>query len=149
MTGLMVAEFQPLPLVFQATYARLQKEHYSGQKTHTDKTLLLINETTRKVGYLGPTIAGTTHDKKVADEAKIAYPLPRHLHAVAFWACLSALLPTVYITTDGQSLSGTLSPAQSHHPQRTPAALHSYSDTSYAAFASHGKSTPHGHRRVG
>jgi len=29
---------------------------------------------TSKVVYLGPTIAGRTHDKKAADEAKIAYP---------------------------------------------------------------------------
>lgn len=25
--------------------------------------------------YLGPTVAGKTHDKKVADEAQIAYPV--------------------------------------------------------------------------
>jgi hypothetical protein len=53
----------------------LQQEHYSGKKkTHTDKNLLLVNEMTSKVVYLGPTIAGRTHDKKAADEAKIAYP---------------------------------------------------------------------------
>jgi DDE superfamily endonuclease len=52
----------------------LQKEHYSGKKkTHTDKNLLLVNETTGKVVYLGPTIAGKTHDKKAADEAALAY----------------------------------------------------------------------------
>ena len=57
------------------TDARLQQDHYSGKKkTHTDKNLLLVNETTRKVVYLGPTIAGRTHDKKAADEAQIAYP---------------------------------------------------------------------------
>ena len=57
------------------TDAQLQKEHYSGKKkTHTDKNLLLVNETTGKVVYLGPTIAGKTHDKKAADEAQIAYP---------------------------------------------------------------------------
>jgi len=57
------------------TDARLQQEHYSGKKkTHTDKNLLLVNETTSKVVYLGPTIAGRTHDKKAADEAQIAYP---------------------------------------------------------------------------
>jgi hypothetical protein len=55
--------------------ARLQQEHYSGKKkTHTDKNLLLVNETTSKVVYLGPTIAGRMHDKKAADEAKITYP---------------------------------------------------------------------------
>jgi Helix-turn-helix of DDE superfamily endonuclease/DDE superfamily endonuclease len=52
-----------------------QKEHYSGKKkAHTDKNLLLVNENTGKVVYLGPTIAGKTHDKKAADAAQIAYP---------------------------------------------------------------------------
>jgi len=53
-----------------------QREHYSGKKkTHTDKNILLVNETTTKVVYLGPTIAGKTHDKKAADEDQIAYPV--------------------------------------------------------------------------
>jgi len=53
-----------------------QQEHYSGKKkTHTDKTLLLVNEQTSKVVYLGPTIAGKRHAKKAADEAQIAYPV--------------------------------------------------------------------------
>ena len=34
----------------------------------------MSNETTNTVGYLGPTIAGRTPDKKAADEAKIASP---------------------------------------------------------------------------
>lgn len=51
-----------------------QKAHYSGKKkAHTDKNLLLVNETTRKVVYLGPTIPGKTHDKKAADEAPLTY----------------------------------------------------------------------------
>ena len=51
-----------------------QKEHYSGKKkAHTDKNLLLVNETIRKVVSLGPTIPGKTHDKKAADEATLAY----------------------------------------------------------------------------
>lgn len=51
-----------------------QKEHYSGKKkTHTDKNILLVNEQTGKVVYLGPTLPGKTHDKKAADEAEIAY----------------------------------------------------------------------------
>ena len=33
-----------------------------------------MNENTGKVSYLGPTIAGKTHDKKAADAAAIAYP---------------------------------------------------------------------------
>src|SRR5262249_23253646 len=53
----------------------LQREHYSGKKkTHTDKNLLVVNELTHKVVSLGPTIAGTRHDKKAADEAQIVYP---------------------------------------------------------------------------
>ena len=52
-----------------------QTEHDSGKKkAHTDKNLLLGNENTGKVRYLGPTIAGKTHDKKAADAASIAYP---------------------------------------------------------------------------
>jgi hypothetical protein len=53
-----------------------QQAHYSGKKkTHTDKNLLLVNETTGKVIYLSPTACGKTHDKKLADEAAIAYPV--------------------------------------------------------------------------
>src|SRR5215217_5969974 len=55
--------------------AMAQTEHYSGKKkTHTDKNLLLVNENTSKVSYLGPTIAGKTHDQKAADAASIIYP---------------------------------------------------------------------------
>ena len=56
--------------------AATQHEHYSGKKkTHTDKNLLLVNEMTGKVVYLGPTEPGKKHDKKAADEAQIAYPM--------------------------------------------------------------------------
>jgi hypothetical protein len=52
-----------------------QKAHYSGKKkTHTDKNLLLVNESSGKVVYLGPTEPGAKHDKKAADEAQIDYP---------------------------------------------------------------------------
>lgn len=52
-----------------------QKAHYSGKKkAHTDKNILLVNENTKKVVYLSPTVAGKTHDKKATDEAQIAYP---------------------------------------------------------------------------
>jgi hypothetical protein len=52
-----------------------QKAHYSGkQKAHTDKNIVLINESTHKVVYLGPTEAGAKHDKQAADAAAIAYP---------------------------------------------------------------------------
>lgn len=52
-----------------------QKRSYSGKKkTHTVKNIILVNETTGKVVYLGPTEPGSKHDKKAADEAAIAYP---------------------------------------------------------------------------
>ena len=57
------------------TDAAQQKELYSGKKkTHTDKNLVLVNEHPTKVVYLGPTVAGKTHDKKAADAAQICYP---------------------------------------------------------------------------
>lgn len=53
-----------------------QRDHYSGKKkAHTDKNILLVNETTGKVIYLSPTVVGKTHDKKAADEAAIVYPV--------------------------------------------------------------------------
>src|SRR5712692_6443594 len=56
------------------TNAAQQQEQYSGKKkTHTDKNLLLVNEHTDKVIYLGPTVAGKTHDKQAADQAQIGY----------------------------------------------------------------------------
>jgi hypothetical protein len=52
-----------------------QQAHSSGKKkTHTDKNILLVNEVTSKVVYLGPTEPGKTHDKKATDQAPIAYP---------------------------------------------------------------------------
>ncbi len=55
--------------------AAQQRAHYSGKKkAHTDKNLLLVNEHSGKVAYLGPTIAGKTHDKKAAEEAALRFP---------------------------------------------------------------------------
>ncbi len=52
-----------------------QRAHYSGKKkAHTDKNLLLVNEHSGKVAYLGPTLSGKTHDKKAADEAALTFP---------------------------------------------------------------------------
>ena len=57
------------------TDAVQQQEHDSGKKkTHTDKNLLLVNEHTTKVISLGPTVAGTKHDKTAADEAPMCSP---------------------------------------------------------------------------
>lgn len=53
-----------------------QKEHYSGkQHAHTDKNLMLINTQTDRVDYLSPTAVGKTHDKKLADQAQIIFPV--------------------------------------------------------------------------
>jgi hypothetical protein len=55
--------------------AAQQKEQDSGKKkTPTDKNLLLGNAHTTKVVYLGPTVAGRTHDKKAAEAAQMSYP---------------------------------------------------------------------------
>lgn len=57
------------------TAATQQRAHYSGKKkAHTDKNILLVNELSGKVVYLGPTVAGKTHDKKAAEETPITYP---------------------------------------------------------------------------
>lgn len=52
-----------------------QREKYSGKKkTHTEKNLVLVNEHTQRVVYLSPTVAGKTHDKKLAETSAIRYP---------------------------------------------------------------------------
>jgi hypothetical protein len=52
-----------------------QREKYSGKKkTHTDKNILVVNENTKQVVYLSPTVEGKKHDSKAAQEAAIAYP---------------------------------------------------------------------------
>src|SRR6516164_2654189 len=59
----------PLLTAGDHTVNRLKEKLRQNQKkTHTDKNLLLVNETTSKVVYLGPTTAGRTHDKKAADD---------------------------------------------------------------------------------
>jgi hypothetical protein len=56
--------------------AKKQKEHYSGKKkAHMDKNILLANIHSRKVVYLSPTEFGKQHDKKIADDNSITYPL--------------------------------------------------------------------------
>lgn len=52
-----------------------QALHYSGKKkTHSDKNVLIVHTRSKRVGYLSPTYAGKTHDKKVADSEQIVYP---------------------------------------------------------------------------
>ena len=49
--------------------------HYSGKtKAHTDKNVVIVQTQSKRVGYLSPTRAGKTHDKKVADREQITYP---------------------------------------------------------------------------
>jgi hypothetical protein len=54
------------------TNAAQHKAPYSGkQKTPMDRHLVLINAPTTHVVSVGPTVAGKTHDKQVADAAHI------------------------------------------------------------------------------
>lgn len=55
--------------------AEKQALHYSGKrKAHSDKNLVIAQRQSRRVGYLSPTYAGKTHDKKLADRESIVYP---------------------------------------------------------------------------
>ena len=47
---------------------------------HSDKNIVIVNRRSKRVGYLGPTRAGKTHDKKMADEEQITYPHDTVLH---------------------------------------------------------------------
>ena len=52
-----------------------QALYYSGKKkVHSDKNVVIVNTRSKRVGYLSPTYAGKTHDKKVADREQIVYP---------------------------------------------------------------------------
>lgn len=56
--------------------SQAQREHYSGKKkTHTLKNHLIVHPESRKVCYLSSTVPGKKHDKKVADEANLTFPL--------------------------------------------------------------------------
>lgn len=52
-----------------------QRLHYSGKKkTHSDKNVVITHRRTKRVAYLSQTYAGKTHDKKIADTERVAYP---------------------------------------------------------------------------
>lgn len=52
-----------------------QKTKYSGKKKrHTIKNTILTNHRTKQILYLGPTVEGKKHDKKMADEEQIPFP---------------------------------------------------------------------------
>jgi hypothetical protein len=58
-----------------------QALHYSGKKKmHSDKNVLIVHTRSKRVGYLSPTYAGKTHDKKVAESEQIVYPRQATLH---------------------------------------------------------------------
>jgi len=58
-----------------------QTLHYRGKKkAHSDKNVLIVQATSKRVCYLSPTYPGKTHDKKVADQEKIRYPKAATLH---------------------------------------------------------------------
>ncbi len=52
-----------------------QALHYTGKrKTHTDKNVLLVARSTKRIAFLSATQAGSVSDKKVATHAQITYP---------------------------------------------------------------------------
>jgi len=65
-----------------------QTEHYSGKKkAHTDKNLLLVNENTRKVSYLGPTMPAKPTTKKPPMRRRLSIQAtPRSTRIPAFKA---------------------------------------------------------------
>ncbi len=53
-----------------------QRAYYSGKKQrHTVKNNVISDKRTRKIQVLSPTCAGKTHDKKLADEHGLVFPL--------------------------------------------------------------------------
>ena len=53
----------------------IQAIHHSGKKkAHTDKNVVVVNTQTKRVSFLSPTLPGSVHDKKLADQVGIQYP---------------------------------------------------------------------------
>lgn len=53
-----------------------QREYYSGKKKkHTLKNNLVVHPESRKTCYLSPTVPGKKHDKKLADETQMTFPI--------------------------------------------------------------------------
>lgn len=74
---------EPHDLVIDGTERRRQRPknpekqtlHYSGKKkAHSDKNVVLVHTTSKRVAFLSTTYAGKTHDKKIADQEQIRYP---------------------------------------------------------------------------
>jgi len=52
-----------------------QRLYYSGKKkTHSDKNVVIVEAQRQHIGFLSQTCPGKTHDKKIADQARISYP---------------------------------------------------------------------------
>lgn len=51
------------------------KDDYSGKKKGHRKKNLLVTTGDKRVVYLGPTRPGSVHDKKLADESGLKFPL--------------------------------------------------------------------------
>lgn len=61
--------------------AEKQALHYSGKKeTHTDKNVLVASAADEQVLFLSGTYPGKTHDKRIADQERLAYPPGTTLH---------------------------------------------------------------------
>jgi hypothetical protein len=61
--------------------SKRQGNHYSGKKkAHSDKNIVVTSRETNRIGFLGETYPGKTHDKKMAQEAQIRYPRKTILH---------------------------------------------------------------------
>ena len=59
----------------RAKNAAKQADCYSGKKkAHTDKNVLVVHAASNRVLFLSQTRAGTTHDKKLADQERLDYP---------------------------------------------------------------------------
>lgn len=53
-----------------------QRAYYSGKKKkHTVKNNLVVHQESRQICYLSPTVPGKKHDKKLADETEMTFPL--------------------------------------------------------------------------
>ena len=67
--------FTPERRVERPKNAEQQPSQYSGKKkTHTNKNVVVTEAESGRVVYLSQTYAGKTHDKKIADHARISYP---------------------------------------------------------------------------
>jgi len=52
-----------------------QALHYSGKKkTHSDKNVVLVPVSSKRISFWSQTYVGKTHDKKIADQETIVYP---------------------------------------------------------------------------